>query len=127
MIQIMFLKTQRSLKKEVSRWNLNYLPGFEQVSLDTSAGSVSRMVTNCLGNKNPLPLQKSMQWYKRWCKLVFSVNKYEALLYKALNLSLLSNFTLPPHFNGRKTTITITSSICFLLTVESKTKKAVKF
>lgn len=80
-----------------------------------------------LGDDSPLPLQKSIQWHETRCKLVFSVHKYEESLYEVLNISLLSNFTHLPHFKKRKSTINVTSSTCFLLTVSSMTRRLWSF
>lgn len=120
-IPIMLLKTQWGLKNGaggtrptchvLSECPCTALPGCQQ----------SRH--QLLGDDSPLPLQKSIQWHETRCKLVFSVHKYEESLYEVLNISLLSNFTHLPHFKKRKSTINVTSSTCFLLTVSSMTRR----
>lgn len=120
-IPIMLLKTQWGLKTGAGgTWTMCHvlskcpwtaLPGCQQNG------------HRLLGNHNPLPLQKRIQRYETWCKLVFSVHKYEESLYEVLSISLLSNFTHLPHFKERVGTINVTSSTRFLLTVSSMTRR----
>lgn len=89
--------------------------------------AASRTATSGSGNDSPLPRQRSIPRHETWCKLVFSVHKYQESLYQVWNISLLSNFTHLPHFKIRKSTVNVTSSTCFVLTASSMTRRLWSF